>query len=162
MNNSRFDKQPSNTMKNKKRFSKSTSFIILGALIAALIGIASLAFTESPTNVVSLAQSQETRKGDKKYIATRNIVVDRETGRTRKPNDKEIKELVDNLREMTKRPTDDLRSAEVAGGGIALDVEGGFAGVMLARPKADGTFETKCVFTFEEGADFLGLVEENL
>jgi hypothetical protein len=29
---------------------------------------------------------------------------------------------------------------------------------MLARPRADGSIETRCVFTFEEGAEFLGLV----
>ena len=33
--------------------------------------------------------------------------------------------------------------------------------MVLARPKADGTFETRCVFTLEEGAAFLGLVEDN-
>jgi len=32
---------------------------------------------------------------------------------------------------------------------------------MLARPNADGTWETKCVFTLEEGAEFLGLVEDD-
>jgi len=32
---------------------------------------------------------------------------------------------------------------------------------MLARPADDGTFETRCVFTFEEGAEFLGLVEDD-
>ncbi len=161
MNNSRFDNESSSTMKNKKRFSKPTSFIILGAVIAALIGIATLAFTESPTNVVALAQSQETRKGNKKYIATKNIVADRETGRLRKPTDKELNELVDNLRTMTKRPTENLESVSAAGGGVAIDLDGGFAGTMLARPNADGTFETRCVFTFEEAAEFLGLVEDN-
>jgi len=31
---------------------------------------------------------------------------------------------------------------------------------MLARPNEDGTWETRCVFTVEEGAAFLGLVED--
>jgi hypothetical protein len=31
---------------------------------------------------------------------------------------------------------------------------------MLARPRADGSFDTRCVFTFEEGAEFLGLVAD--
>lgn len=161
MNNSRFDKESSNTKKNKKRFSKLTSFIILGAVIAALIGIGTLAFSESSTTVVASPQPQPTPRGNKKYIATKNIVADRETGRMRKPNDKELSELVDNLRTMTKRPTENLESVSVAGGGVALDLDGGFGGTMLARPKADGTFETRCVFTFEEAAEFLGLVEDN-
>jgi hypothetical protein len=161
MNNSSFDRKSSNAGKNQKHFSKLTSFFVLGAVIAALIGIGIIAFSESPANVVVSAQSEQTRRGDKKYIATKNIVVDRETGRARKPNEKEVKELVDNLRELTKRPTENLKSAEVAGGGDAVDLDDGFAGVMLARPNADGTFETRCVFTFEEGANFLGLVEDN-
>ncbi len=160
MNNSRFDKESSNTGKNKKRFSKLTSFIIMGAVIAALIGIGTLIFSESPTNVVVSAQSQQTRKGDKRYIPTKNIVVDRETGRMRKPNDKELNELVDNLRTMTKRD-ENLESVSLPNGGVALDLDGGFGGTMLARPNADGTFETKCVFTFEEAAEFLGLEEDN-
>jgi hypothetical protein len=32
---------------------------------------------------------------------------------------------------------------------------------MLARPGDGGTFETRCVFTFDEGASFLGLVEDD-
>ena len=45
-------------------------------------------------------------------------------------------------------------------GAVGLDLAGGFAGVLLARPNGDGTWETRCVFTVEEGAEFLGLVEE--
>ena len=41
-----------------------------------------------------------------------------------------------------------------------MDLAGGFAGVLLARPNDDGTWETRCVFTVEEGAAFLGFVEE--
>jgi hypothetical protein len=33
--------------------------------------------------------------------------------------------------------------------------------VMLARPNADGTWETRCVFTMDEGLRFLGLVEQS-
>ena len=34
------------------------------------------------------------------------------------------------------------------------------AGVLLARPGENGAWETRCVFTVEEGAEFLGLVED--
>ena len=43
---------------------------------------------------------------------------------------------------------------------MGLDLAGGFAGVLLARPTGDGKWETRCVFTVEEGAEFLGLVED--
>jgi hypothetical protein len=42
-----------------------------------------------------------------------------------------------------------------------MDLDGGFNGVVLARPNGDGTWETKCVFTLEEGAEFLGIVEDD-
>ena len=32
--------------------------------------------------------------------------------------------------------------------------------MLLARPADDGSWETLCVFTFDEGAEFLGLVED--
>jgi hypothetical protein len=161
MNNLRLEKEPSNVKKNNKRFSKLTSFIILGTLVAALIGIGTLAFSESSTTVVASQQAQPTPRGDKNYKATKNIIADSETGRLRKPNETELKDLVDTLKIMTKRPDENLKSDLLSNGGEVVDVEDGYAGVMLARPNADGTSETRCVFTFEEAAAFLGLEEDN-
>jgi len=48
-----------------------------------------------------------------------------------------------------------------ASGAVTVDLEGGFGGVLLARPGEDGVWETRCVFTIEEGADFLGLVVDD-
>jgi hypothetical protein len=61
------------------------------------------------------------------------------------------------------RAPDVVATNAVAGktGGRMAVLGGGFAGVMLARPRTDGTYETRCVFSFEEGAEFLGLVAEN-
>lgn len=161
MNTTKFDKKMSKEMKNKKRFSKTTSFIILGTLIAVLIGIGTFAFSETSTTEVS-AQSPLDRKGDKKYVATRNIIIDRETGRARKPNAEELAELVKTLETLTKRSDENLPSVSLSNGGVGLDLDGGFGGTILARPTADGTMETRCVFTIEEATEFLGLVEENL
>ncbi len=104
---------------------------------------------------------QPTPQGKKKYIATKNIVVDRETGRLRKPDDAELSDLVDTLETLTKRPEENLEGVSLPNGGEAVDLDGGFAGTMLSKPNADGTFETRCVFTFEEAAAFLGLEEDN-
>ena len=161
MNNSRFDKESSSTKKNNKRFSKLTSFIILGTVIAALIGVGTLAFSESSNTVVASQQPQPTPRGEKRYIATKNIVVDRGSGRLRKPDAKELSELVDTLKIMTKRPEENLKSALLDNGGEVVDVEDGFAGVMLSRPNSDGTSEVRCVFSFEEAAAFLGLEEDD-
>lgn len=158
MDNSRLNTESSDSNETKKRFSKLTSIIVLGAFVAALIGVGTLVFFKTSTTVTAASQSQ---KGDKKFKATKKIVVDKQTGELRKPTDEETTKLVADLVELTKRPAENLESSSLANGGVAIDLEGGYAGTMLARPNADGTFETRCVFTFEEAAAFLGLEEDN-
>jgi hypothetical protein len=98
--------------------------------------------------------------GDVKYKATRDIAIDAESGKARKPNAIEIAKIVEDLRALTSQPTTDTQ-IELKNGGHAASLGGGFGGVMLARPSADGTFETLCVFTFEDGVEFLGLVVDD-
>ncbi len=99
-------------------------------------------------------------KAEKKYKATRPIAVDKQTGQSRMPTQEEVDEVVSNLAQLTNRP-EDLPSNASAGGGVSVDLAGGYNGVMLARPGDNGGWETKCVFTVEEGAEFLGLVEDS-
>ena len=87
-------------------------------------------------------------------------MVDKQTGQQRLPNQEEVDEVVASLSVLTNRP-ENLSQTPTASGAITVDLEGGFGGVMLGRPNVDGTWETKCVFTFAEGAEFLGLVEDN-
>ena len=97
-----------------------------------------------------------------KFKATRDIAVDSVTGKFRKPNAAEIKKLVGDLRSMTKHPVATAMTSTAGDtGGITAKLDGQFGGVVLARPRADGSFETRCVFTFEEGAAFLGLVADD-
>jgi hypothetical protein len=100
------------------------------------------------------AQAKQNR-----YTATRPLVIDQRTGRARMPTETELAATVESLAELANRDTSGVTQAIAAGGAVAADLDGGFGGVMLARPSADGTWETLCVFTFEEGAAFLGLVE---
>jgi hypothetical protein len=94
-----------------------------------------------------------------KYQATRAITVDSATGKLRKPSAAEIDKLVADLKSMTRQPVATAMVSTARNtGGITAKLDKAFGGVMLARPKADGSFETRCVFTFEEGAEFLGLV----
>lgn len=101
---------------------------------------------------------QNSQRNGRNFRATRRIVVDQQTGQARMPTVTEVDELVTQLASLTFRPETGSESS-TTGGGIAVDLAGGFGGVMLARPNDDGTFETQCVFTFEEGVEFLGLVE---
>ena len=121
-------------------------FAILFAVVIAVGAVVFLTSTKS-TNA------------QKKFKATRPFVVDNQTGQPRLPTQEEIDQVVSNLAELANRP-ENRPSAPAANGGVAVDLGGGFGGVMLARPGADGGFETKCVFSLEEGAEFLGLVED--
>ena len=124
--------------------------ILLGALAAASILIV---LTAGGTPLA--AQSKQ-----KKYKATRAFVVDQQTGETRMPTQQEVDEVVANLAVLGQRPVENLQQSVQASGAVVVDLDGGFNGVLLARPNGDGTFETRCVFTLEEGAAFLGIVED--
>ena len=125
--------------------------ILLGALAAASILIV---LTAGGTPLA--AQSKQ-----KKYKATRAFVVDQQTGETRMPTQQEVDEVVANLavtRTASSREHCSSRCRQVVRSWSTST--GAFNGVLLARPNGDGTFETKCVFTLEEGAEFLGIVED--
>ena len=49
------------------------------------------------------------------------------------------------------------RAAAKSNGAQSLALDNSQTFVTLARPNADGTFETRCVTTFAEAVDFLGL-----
>ena len=130
---------------------------VVGVVIA--VTIASL--TNPATTTTVSAQSNAAPGQAKKYRATRPIVVDAQTGALRMPTEQEIDQTVSSLTSLAKNAPDAGAQASAGGGAVSLDLGGGLAGVMLARPNGDGTWETKCVFTLEEGAEFLGLVEDN-
>ena len=121
--------------------------------IALLFSVIAVVFA-----VVFLTGTKSTN-AEKKYRATRAIAIDKQTGQSRMPTQEEVDEVVSNLAQLTSRP-ENLPATPSAGGGEAVDLAGGFNGVMLARPGAEGGFETRCVFTLEEGTEFLGLVED--
>ena len=122
----------------------------------ALLGMASCALA------LSLGVGAADAADDSvKFKATRNIAVDTATGKFRKPNAAEIEKLVADLRAMTRHPVATAMTSTARDtGGITAKLDGEFGGVVLARPRADGSIETRCVFTFEEGAAFLGLVAD--
>lgn len=134
-------------------FSRTKIGILVGLAGAVLITMFLLG-TKSPNSVYASPVNQ------KRYKATRPIVVDKQTGQRRLPNQEEIDEVVANLTVLADRQ-ENLPQASLSGGAVAVDLAGGYGGVMLARPSENGGWETRCVFTFEEGAEFLGLVEEN-
>src|SRR5688500_18035515 len=138
------------TPRKSVRLLRITLVILLAAAAAISVAALSLGRTNSSTHVFA---------SQKSYKATRPIVVDQQTGQARMPNQQEIDSTVESLATLAKRP-EDLPQAPGAEGGISIDLEGGYGGVMLARPNDNGGWETRCVFTFDEGAEFLGIVED--
>ena len=106
------------------------------------------------------ASAQDNQRRSKKYVATRPITVDPQTGTLRLPTPQETQELVDSLVEMTNRSTDGLQVTTLANGTKSVDIDERFQSVMLARPSEDGSWEMKCVATLDEATEFLGLVED--
>ena len=140
---------------SKKRFSGKSRLAILATAVAAL----ALAIVSLTAGTEVSAQSAQGKA--RKFQATRAFVVDKQSGEVRLPTQAEVDEIVQNLTALGQRPTDNLQQSTASNGAVGLDLGGGFGGIVLASPKEDGTFETRCVFTLEEGAAFLGLVEDS-
>lgn len=131
--------------------------ILLGAAAAISMALISIG---SATGVAATSGAVAEQAKAKHYKGTRAFVVDKESGAVRLPTQQEVDEVVANLTAFGQRPAETLAPAPQSNGSLIVDLDGSFGGVMLARPNGDGTWETKCVFTLEEGAEFLGLVED--
>ena len=138
-----------------RRFpSKSRLAILVMAIATVALALASLTAGTS-------VSAQAAQGKAKKFRATRAIVVDQQSGDVRMPTEEEVDQIVQNLSTLGQRPDNSLPQSAAANGGVAMDLDGGYGGILLAKPNGDGTFETKCVFTLEEGAEFLGLVQDD-
>jgi hypothetical protein len=124
----------------------------IGTLVVAAIALF-VAMMTAPGTSAQGAQGKA-----KRYKGTRAIVVDTATGQLRLPTQQEVDQAVQGLSSLTPKPVEEAQEATLSNGAVAVALDG--SGVVLARPNGDGTFETRCVFTFQEGADFLGLVED--
>ena len=132
---------------------RTTGCMVGVAVVAiAIVGLA-------PSRGVVASQDAPSSAKGKKYVATRDITVDKATGALRKPTTAETQELVDTLTAMLRGTTEAVTPVTLPSGVMEINLAGHPAPVMLARPNADGTTEIRCVTTFQEALDFLGLVE---
>lgn len=150
----------SNTRKRVPRAARRLVVALLAAVVVAL-GLGAV-FTQATRQGGGRAKTPKAAPAvndGKTYVATREITVDKQTGQVRKPTSEETKQLVDQLKVMTSRSTEGLTAKTLADGTKQVTLEGRFGTVTIARPRADGTMEVKCVSSFEDAADFLGLVD---
>ena len=132
--------------KRQKRSAVRTLVVAAIALIVAMmVGLGTLG-------------AQQPQGKAKKYKGTRAIIVDSNTGQLRLPTQEEVDQAVKGISSLVVKPVEEAQEQTLSSGAVAVSLDGG--GVVLARPNGDGTFETRCVFSFEEGAEFLGLVED--
>jgi len=139
-------------LSGKTKWSKGTRtrlgvFVALVLLCAAVA--ASVALPRNPSQA-----------SPKKYKATKDIVLDKTTGRLRKPTQEETDAMVSRISVLTNRSSEGLTVNQRSNGMKSVDLQGRFNSVVLGRANADGTTEVRCVFSIEEAADFLGLEEE--
>jgi hypothetical protein len=159
----------------EKKAPRFTRVGILVSVILLSVGTGSVVFSQiskGKSVTASKSSSADSRKpaaqqlarpvvnDDRVYVAERNITVDAKTGKLRKPTPEETKGLVASLKSLTNRSADGLTASTHADGTRQVNLRGRFGNVMIARPNADGTTETKCVTTFEDAAEFLGLRPE--
>ena len=94
-----------------------------------------------------------------KWVGSRAIIFDQTTKSLRKPSENEVAQMVDSLRKLTSKPKSFLTPRVQSTGVRQAVLEGELANVIVARSTANGGAETLCVQTFEEAAEFLGLVK---
>jgi hypothetical protein len=121
-------------------------------IVLAVLAIAVVATIALPRN--------SSHASPKKYKATKEIVLDKTTGKVRKPTQEETDAMVSKISVLTNRSSEGLSVSQSSNGMKSVDLQGRFNSVMLGRANADGTTEIRCVFSIEEAADFLGLEEE--
>jgi hypothetical protein len=141
------------TFRGKKRTAsrKRIGLVFLTVLIAIVGGVLAISRNSS--------QAHSDQGQQKRYIATKEVVVDQTTGQRRKPTDEEIEALVAQVSALTNRSSDGLTATHRPDGSQMVDLEDRFNNVALARANEDGSTSVRCVTSMEEAAEFLGLQE---
>ena len=128
------------------------------ALRAALVVAALVASgTPVPVSLRSVAaQTQKVVREDLvKKLTGKKIRVDKQTGQPRGATEAEARATVQQLTTLLERPTAPPHIDYRRDGTQVANVEGYLNQTVVGRPRADGTFETRCVSTLDEAVAFL-------
>src|SRR5262245_49923804 len=103
--------------KNSAHSSRAAMLILFG-VIAAISAIVLVPWGARSSGRATAASNPA--RDQKRFRATRPVVVDQQTGRMRMPDQQELDEMVENLATLAKRPTEGLQQSSVEGGAIAV------------------------------------------
>jgi hypothetical protein len=102
------------------------------------------------------AQTQKVIREDLvKKLTGKKIRVDKQTGQPRAATDAEARATVQQLTTLLERPTAPPHIDYRRDGTQVANVDGYLNQAVIARPRANGTFETRCVSTLDEAVAFL-------
>jgi hypothetical protein len=127
---------------------------------AALAGVAVLALggaavgPQSAASAQSSATAGRSREENVKKLTGKRLRIDARTGRPRAITAQEARETVDQLRAVlgAQEARGPIRGAD---GVVALELRGIADRTVVARPRENGTFATRCVVSVDEAVDFL-------
>jgi hypothetical protein len=90
-------------------------------------------------------------------VAGQNVQVDPETGQIKPLTPQEAKQLADGLKVMLNRSSKGLVQKRHPDGSVAMDLEGRFQNVAVARINEDGSVTQSCIDNPQAAASFFGI-----
>ncbi len=150
--------------KSAKRISRR-SLVGIVALAVLLIGVVTAlsmqiiqkqtaAAPEKPLGKISQVAGPAHRNYVTANAYGQPVVTDRQTGQFRPLTQDEAARLAEGLKQVINQTTDGLVSVKHDDGTIAMDLQGHFQNVMLAKREADGSVSDECVDNLQAAADF--------
>ncbi len=98
------------------------------------------------------------KPGNRHYVtsneAGQHVVLDRQTGQTRRLSPQEERTLAEGIKQLVNPTTDGLVQVHHADGSVSMDLQGHFQNVLLAKKEADGSISHSCVNDLESAANF--------
>lgn len=85
------------------------------------------------------------------------VVLDRQTGQTRRLTPQEEHTLAEGIKQLVKPTAEGLVEVRHAGGGVSMDLQGHFQNVSVAKKEADGSITQSCVNDLESAAEFFDI-----
>jgi hypothetical protein len=150
-----------NCKKNQRKFTPRAwtlvAILASAAMVAVVVGALLSSRTARAQQDAITTPAPSPGQDTTIQFANQEITIDSQTGRLRKPTVEEARALVETLTGMTNRSAKGLQVERDANGGRRVDLQGRFQSVMVGKPNADGTTETRCVHNMQEAAAFLGL-----